>query len=286
MYHSFSTEAAPAFRRFALPPQRFRAHLDHLSGAGYTTHTYAQLVSAFAAGTTLPGRPVVITVDDGFRDFATVALPALTERGMTATLFVTSGCTGSTARFLARDGEGERPMLGWGELAAAADAGIEIGAHTLTHPELDRVRGAKLRTELAAPKAMLEQRLHVPVRSLAYPYGYYSRKVRDAAEDAGYDSACTVLDLVCEPGDDLFALTRLTVADTTDVRALDRLLTSAPGRHDLARAHAKRLVWRQVRRVGAVRPVMAGLRALRDARSARPASPEGQPQSSCSRSAP
>ena len=269
MYHSFSTEAAPAFRRFAVPPERFRAHLDHFDAAGYTTHTYAQLVNAFRAGTTLPGRPVVITVDDGFRDFATVGLPALTERGMTATLFVTTGCIGSTAHFLTGDGEGDRPMLGWTELAAAAGAGIEIGAHTLTHPELDRTRRAQLRTEVAKPKLMLEQRLGVPVRSLAYPYGYYNRRVRDAVENAGYTSACTVLDLACGPGDDLFALTRLTVADTIGVPALERLLTSAPSRRDIASAHAKRMVWRQVRRIGAGGPVMAAARALRDARTGR-----------------
>lgn len=275
MYHSFSSAATPAFRRFAVPPERFRAHLEHLTAAGYTTYTYGQLVSAFATGTTLPGRPVVITVDDGFRDFATVALPALIEHGMTATLFVTTGCTGSTARFLTRDGEGNRPMLGWTELAAAADAGVEIGAHTVSHPELDRIRLARLRAEVATPKLVLEQRLGVPVGSLAYPYGYYNRRVRDAARAAGYTSACTVLDLACEAGDDLFALTRLTVADTVGVLALERILTSTPGRRDVAVAHAKRAVWRQVRRVGAGRPVMAAARAVRDFRSGREGSPGG-----------
>ncbi|MGZ6840274.1 MAG: polysaccharide deacetylase family protein, partial [Frankiaceae bacterium] len=114
-----------------------------------------------------------------------------------------------------------------------------------------------------------EQRLGVPVRSLAYPYGYYNRRVRDAAENAGYTSACTVLDLACGPGDELFALTRLTVADTIGVPALERLLTSAPSRRDMARAHAKRMVWRQVRRIGAGGPVMAAAQALRDARTGR-----------------
>ena len=218
---------------------------------------------------------MVITVDDGFRDFATVALPALIEHGMTATLFVTTGCTGSTARFLTRDGEGNRPMLGWTELAAAADAGVEIGAHTVSHPELDRIRLARLRAEVATPKLVLEQRLGVPVGSLAYPYGYYNRRVRDAARAAGYTSACTVLDLACEAGDDLFALTRLTVADTVGVLALERILTSTPGRRDVAVAHAKRAVWRQVRRVGAGRPVMAAAGALRDSRSGQEGSPGG-----------
>ena len=267
MYHSFSSAATPAFRRFALAPERFRAHLEYLAGAGYRTYTSAQVVSAFAAGTTLPGRPVVITVDDGFRDFATVALPALSEHGMTATLFVTTGCTGSTAHFLARDGEGERPMLSWAELAVAADAGVEIGAHTVSHPELDRIRPDRLGAELATPKLVLEQRLGVPVRSLAYPYGYYNRRVLAAAPAAGYTSACTVLDMACAPGDDLFALPRLTVADTVGVPAFQAILTSAPSRRDVVLAHTKRAVWRQVRRVGAGRPVMAAARALRDART-------------------
>jgi hypothetical protein len=86
-----------------------------------------------------------------------------------------------------------------------------------------------------------------------------------------------VLDLACEPGDDLFALTRLTVADTVDAPGLERILTSCPRRRDVALAHAKRTLWRQVRRVGAGRPVMAAARALRDARSNPEGSPGGDP---------
>ena len=64
----------------------FRAHLDAVVASGRQAVTVSQYVDGRSGAAPLPPRPVLITVDDGFADFAGNALPALTERGLPSTL--------------------------------------------------------------------------------------------------------------------------------------------------------------------------------------------------------
>jgi peptidoglycan/xylan/chitin deacetylase (PgdA/CDA1 family) len=82
MYHRFSAE--PHHSRVSAG--QFREHLEYL-------RTHANPVSlregldALASGKSMPPNPVVITIDDGYRDTYEIALPLLDEFGFNATLF-------------------------------------------------------------------------------------------------------------------------------------------------------------------------------------------------------
>ncbi|MGH7870054.1 MAG: polysaccharide deacetylase family protein [Candidatus Dormibacteraceae bacterium] len=95
----------------------------------------------------VPEKTVVITFDDGFADFYREALPLLQNYRYTATLYVATGFVGGTSRWLGSCGEGDRPMLTWSTLREIAALGIEIGANTHTHPELDRLAPQKVERE-------------------------------------------------------------------------------------------------------------------------------------------
>src|SRR5579863_2353593 len=97
MYHSIADRAAPRFRQFTVPPALFADHISYLRQHGYTPLTVTQACEQRAAS--LPGKPVVITFDDGFADFYTNALPILSRYKFPATLYVTSGFMGSTSRW-------------------------------------------------------------------------------------------------------------------------------------------------------------------------------------------
>lgn len=254
MYHSIGASTTPSYRRFAVDPAMFAQHLDFLAGAGYQTLTMSELADLRrkAAGPArLPARTVVLTFDDGFADFYTEALPALRRHGFTATLYVITGYVGGRSEWLAADGEGDRPILSWSQLREIAASGIECAAHSDTHPQLDALPTGLLRRELSRPKRVLEDRLQHAVRTFAYPFGYYSRRVRHLVEEAGYRSACTVHDLVATARDDLFAVPRLTVDGATDVAGLARLLGQPPPTAlDRGIVAGKRLVWQGLRRHG------------------------------------
>lgn len=82
-------------------------------------------------------------------------------------------------------------MLTWEEAAEMANGGVEIGAHTVTHPLLSYEDAASVARELQDSKRAIEQRLGKPVRAFAYPNGDWSVTVRDQVAQTGYRCAFT-----------------------------------------------------------------------------------------------
>jgi peptidoglycan/xylan/chitin deacetylase (PgdA/CDA1 family) len=211
MYHEVG-DRTQTKSPLAVTPEAFAAQLAYLHGEGFRTVTAAALPAALAAGQPLD-RTVVLTFDDGYEDFHATALPLLGRHGFTATVFVTSGWVQDDVEWpgVRRPGR----MLSWGQVTEAAAAGIEIGAHSCQHPQLDQITAGRLREELYASKARIEDRLGVGVPGIAYPFGYSNVQVREMARAAGYGYGHAVRNLMASPGADLFAIPRLTVHRTT-----------------------------------------------------------------------
>lgn len=216
MYHSIGSAAqSRRYRRFVVPSRLFAEQLDGLLAAGMQTITAGQVVAAAQSGKAddIPDRAVVLTFDDAFADFESEALPALLERRMVATVFVPTAFIGRRASWLDDIGEGHRRHLGESGLRAVHAAGIECGAHSHSHPQLDRLASPRdLADEVRRPRCTLEDLLNQPVTTFAYPFGYHSGAVRRAVADAGYLGAFRVDNVRSRPlDDDLFALPRMTV---------------------------------------------------------------------------
>ena len=87
MYHSFTENPEEVTATNSLISD-FEAQLKALRDAGYTSVTYQQLIDFVTLGVDLPEKPVVITMDDGYRDNLTLAAPLLEEYGFTANVAV------------------------------------------------------------------------------------------------------------------------------------------------------------------------------------------------------
>jgi peptidoglycan/xylan/chitin deacetylase (PgdA/CDA1 family) len=248
MYHEIA-EPAETGSRLAVSPANFAAQLGYLRGAGFTAMTAAEL-SARLAGDTgpLPDRPVVLTFDDGYADFHSRAMPLLDQHGFTATLFVTTGWEQDAGLRPSAPGR----MLNRTQLTEAAAAGVEIGAHTRSHPQLDRLPGQLVREELGTSKRWLEDEIGLAVPGLAYPFGYSSARVRRLAREAGYRYAHAVDNRTASSADDPFALPRLTVRRATTLPEFRRL---ADGHATLRLLEDRALTraWSVIRRVRAAR---------------------------------
>jgi peptidoglycan/xylan/chitin deacetylase (PgdA/CDA1 family) len=196
----------------AVTPTAFAEQVAYLHDAGFRTLTAAALPAALADGAPLD-RTVVLTFDDGYEDFHSQALPLLTCYGFTATVFVTSGWVQDDGEWPAVRRPGR--MLSWSQVAEAATAGIEIGAHSCQHPQLDQITTGRLREELYGSKARIEDKLGGPVAGVAYPFGYSNAHVREIARAAGYRYGHAVRNMIVPQGADLFAIPRLTVHRST-----------------------------------------------------------------------
>lgn len=249
MYHSVAPRRNAEYDRWCVSPQRFAEQMAVLAETGHIVLTTGEYVDRIAAGAALPERFVVLTFDDGLQDFRTGALPILQRFGFPATLYVVAGRVGLTSRWLTPLGEGHRPMLTTDELRLLARAGIEIGGHTMTHPELDILDPARAMAEIAGCRRVLEDMLGSPVRSFAYPHGYNSPRTRRIVERAGYSSAVRVRHAHSEREECRFGLSRLIITEDMDA---DRFMALIAGPNRLVAPPQDRLIadlWRSTRRL-------------------------------------
>lgn len=248
MYHSVSDAPAAAARALSVRPKAFAAQLRYLRRQGFSGVTFGELCQRRRAGKPLPPRPIVLTFDDGYADLIEEALPILIEQQFPATVFVTTGWLHDAGRRAAGTAPGR--MLSWAQLEQLAAAGveIEIGAHSHSHVQLDQTSGSRLRAELADSRKLLEDRLNRPVCSLAYPYGYSSKRVRAVAREIGYLQAAVVANVVAAPACDSFRVPRLTIRRSISPVVFARIVHQQRIRLHYAPAHALTAGWSAVRR--------------------------------------
>lgn len=192
MYHQVGDFRRPASHKACFcDTRRFRAQMRFLARMGYRVIGLDQALSGLFQGAALPRRPVVLTFDDGTRDFHEHALPILREHAYPATVFPVSGLLGRSADFVTY-----RPvprLMSAETLRAVHDAGVQVGSHTVTHPRLTQLEPEAVGRELADSKAFLEDLLGAPVDHFCYPKGDYNERVRDQVRMAGYRSALTTV---------------------------------------------------------------------------------------------
>src|SRR5262249_25958832 len=133
MYHAIGTDRERASCYLVLE-RRFRRQLTLLKWCRYRVISLQELVESLRENRVFPGRSVVITFDDGFADTFERAFPLLRRHGFPATVFLVSGSIGATASWASDPALFQRPLLTAQQIAEMRDAGIEIGAHTRTHP--------------------------------------------------------------------------------------------------------------------------------------------------------
>lgn len=247
LYHSVTDSPASGLEKFTVHPDRFDAHLDCLRDHDRVVMSFGQVAEHLRSGTPLPDRAVAVTFDDGLADFAENAWPRLRDRGMPATLYPVAGYVGARSSWLSGEA-GRSRMLTGGELSALAEDGVEMGAHSMTHPQLDQVPVASARREIVESKDALEQMLGRPVTTFAYPHGHHTRTIKGLVADAGYTSAAAVRNMFSHDRDDVYAVARLTVTDATTDSDVGRLLQGHGARRAPRRELLRTRAGRQRRR--------------------------------------
>jgi peptidoglycan/xylan/chitin deacetylase (PgdA/CDA1 family) len=210
MYHRTAVDGPPALAPYRVAPDLFAAQMDALYRAGYHTIHLQQWFNALMRNEQLPGKPIILTFDDGYRDFLTAAMPVLRYYGFSATVFLVAERIGGVANWDSAYGEAA-PLLSWQEVHALQDAGIELGCHSAMHWPMTGMSFAELTEDTARSRAILEEGLGVTINSLAYPYGAENEFVRRTVADLGFQAAVTCNPGISRLGDDPLRLRRIEV---------------------------------------------------------------------------
>jgi Predicted xylanase/chitin deacetylase len=140
MYHRIAADGPVALERFRVAPELFALQMATLHRAGYRTIGLGDWIRAMARHKPLLGKPVILTFDDGYRDFLTAAMPTLRVHGFSATVFLVADRIGGTAHWDSGYGEPAR-LLSWEEVRALQEAGIEMGCHSSLHRPMTGMAG-------------------------------------------------------------------------------------------------------------------------------------------------
>lgn len=167
-------------------PLDFVRQVERLRAWGYELVTFGELAQRVRADG--GAGAAALTFDDGFADNLAVGQPLLDRLGAPATVFVVTGWLGKP-----HEQAPWKRLLTGDEVVELHARGVEIGAHTVTHPDLTALEYDAAREELARSKAELEALTGAPVDVAAYPFGRADAETRRACRDAGFAAACRTL---------------------------------------------------------------------------------------------
>lgn len=162
-------------REIDLPVQSFEDHLDYLAERGQVI-TLEEAIGGNGAG------GVVLTIDDGYRDFYDNVLPAVVRRSLPVLLYLATGLVDE--RPAGTDG-----LLTWRMLEEAIGTGlVTVGSHTESHANLSRATEAEAEVEMVRSQRVIEDKLGVPCRHFAFPWSVASAAAEHVARRL-FDSA-------------------------------------------------------------------------------------------------
>jgi peptidoglycan/xylan/chitin deacetylase (PgdA/CDA1 family) len=237
MYHSVSNQSEDSlhpYYRTVTAPEQFAAQIEQLHQLGYRTASPAEAVRQLHSQEKVEGaekksqKKVVLTFDDGYRDFLRHAFPVLQKYGFSAIVYLpTAYIEDAPAIFKGKE------CLTWSEVRELHGQGIHFGSHTVTHPQLHELSRPRIQEEITNSKHTIEDKLGSRIDSFAYPYAFpqtdtcFTNMLRDQLNAAGYENGvCTTIGRTAKTSDPLF-LERLPVNGCDDPELLKAKLDGA-----------------------------------------------------------
>lgn len=206
MYHVIAPPPAGApYPGLYVAPAEFAAQMQALKAAGWHPVTLDQLRAYWKHGARLPpGKPIVLTFDNGYHSQYTEALPVLDRLGWVADENIQ--LTGLPP---------SQGGLTSSEVHALIAAGWELDTQGISHADLVSLDASQLHYQVATARRILQHRYRVPVNWFCYPSGQYNATVIAAVRAAGFVGSTTVVPGWASPTTDSYTLPRLRVLGGT-----------------------------------------------------------------------
>lgn len=199
-YHYIGGNPNPTDRMrntLSIDPFVFEQQMEYLVKEGYITISLDTLSAIMQGNAAMPGKPVILTFDDGYIDFYLNAYPILKKYHLSATVFIPTGKVGTPS------------YMTWDQISEIQRDGlIQFEAHSISHRDLTILSQDELQAEAVQSKVDLERRLGIIVNWFAYPYGKSNGAVVSKVRNAGFVGAVTTMDGVYHSKDTLYILKR------------------------------------------------------------------------------
>lgn len=210
MYHRIAEDGPDALKSYRVSPEMFREQVRWLRRNGYHT-VVSRTLPGYLCQQTFHGRPVMITFDDGFQDFADLAWPLLHDHDLMPEVFIVSDLVGKTSEWDAWL-DGAFPLMDKPTLGRLCDEGVHFGSHLATHRAAEGLSTRELAEELLQSRAFLGQWFGTTPQSFAAPFGSTDERVQRLAAECGYSVGFGTHVGCASPGCNLLNLPRILVS--------------------------------------------------------------------------
>jgi peptidoglycan/xylan/chitin deacetylase (PgdA/CDA1 family) len=211
MYHVINPPPAGAkFPGLYVPKEEFAEQMQALAKAGYRAVTMDQMLANWTHGVKLPpGKPIVVSFDNGYQSQLTNAMPVLRKLGWVGVENIQLTGLPPSQGGLSRAQVGELVAGGW-----------ELDTQGISHADLIALSPSALHEQVVVAREELKRRYHVPVNWFCYPSGHYNAAVIAELKAAGYVGSTTVVPGWASPSQDAYRLPRLRVLGGTSGQQL------------------------------------------------------------------
>ncbi len=241
-YHSID----PSGSAISTSERVFRGQMRWLASSGIPVVTLDDLLSIPA-----DSDAIALTFDDAFQSFEAIALDLLAEHGFPSTLFVVSGKVGGSNSWEsdAASTLPVLPLLDWGGIARAMEAGVTPGSHGRTHRHLTALAQDELDAEVSGSLEDFQRELGVSPTAFCFPYGDATSREREAVAHSYRLAVTTELRPVAS-GDDPYGVPRIDAHYLRGPGRLEAFGTPAFERYMKVRRRGRRLRSSVVRLLG------------------------------------
>jgi len=210
LYHRIGE--SPIDSQYYVPPDRFEEQMKLLHDWEYTIIPIELLVEAIKEGADLPPRPIIITFDDGDISVYTTAFPIMQKYGLTGVTYI-------VGNYMDQPG-----YMSADQIKELADAGWEVGSHSMNHRDLRKIDAYMQRFEVVESRKKLEEATGISVDTFAYPFGFLGSSGGEMVHVAEYIAAMGLGFTSDQGKSNLFWLQRRDVKGEYDIERFAQFL--------------------------------------------------------------
>lgn len=185
MYHHIQPyEVAKQLGQTALTVDSgvFDQQMAYLASQGYTSISADQLANALRTHSGLPPKPIMVTVDDGYKDAFTYAYPIFQKYHIIGNLMIPTGLMENN------------DYLSWADIKNMVGSGMIFAYdHTWSHASLAGVSNEKAQMEILTARDQLQSYLGRQISIFAYPYGSENGRITNLLSQDGFVAAFSTI---------------------------------------------------------------------------------------------
>jgi peptidoglycan/xylan/chitin deacetylase (PgdA/CDA1 family) len=189
MYHSLDESGSI----LSISPKVFAKQMAGLTEHGFHGISLKQALEHYKLHKDWPTERVIITFDDAYANVYEYGIPTLAEHHFTSTIYAVAGYAGHTNTWSPLPPKmNESPLMTWQQLYDASENGMEIGSHSMTHPDLTKLPPEDVELELLGSRDLIQDRIGKPVDTFAYPHGRFNNVASDLASRT-FTASCSMV---------------------------------------------------------------------------------------------